>query len=61
MIRRALDAVRWYVGGVMGDSLYAYYQRHMSARHPGEPVLTEGDYWRERHAAADRNPGSRCC
>jgi hypothetical protein len=24
-------------------------------------VLTEREYWRQRHAAADANPAARCC
>lgn len=29
--------------------------------HPGEPVLTEREYWQMRHAAAEADPQARCC
>jgi uncharacterized short protein YbdD (DUF466 family) len=45
----------------MGDTHYARYVEHRRRMHPGEPVLTEREYWKMRHAAADANPGARCC
>jgi uncharacterized short protein YbdD (DUF466 family) len=45
----------------MGDNHYRRYVDHRSRDHPGEPVLTEREYWRRRHSAADANPGARCC
>ncbi|WP_231743407.1 CstA-like transporter-associated (seleno)protein [Mycobacterium sp. GA-2829] len=45
----------------MGDNHYRRYVEHRRRRHPGEPVLSEREYWRMRHAAADANPGARCC
>jgi uncharacterized short protein YbdD (DUF466 family) len=45
----------------MGDNHYQRYLHHRRRTHPGEPVLTERDYWRQRHAAADANPAARCC
>ena len=53
--------IRWYVGALMGDSHYQRYLDHRGRNHPGEPVLSESEYWRMRHSAADRNPGARCC
>lgn len=44
----------------MGDNHYRRYVEHRR-RHPGEPVLSESDYWRMRHRQADENPGVRCC
>jgi uncharacterized short protein YbdD (DUF466 family) len=54
-------AVGWYWKSLMGDNHYERYVEHRARRHPGDPVLTEREYWRQRHAAADANPGARCC
>jgi len=45
----------------MGDNHYQRYLAHRGRTHPGEPVLSEDRYWRERHRQADRTPGARCC
>lgn len=45
----------------MGDNHYRRYLEHRRRTHPGEPVLTEREYWHMRHAAADADPGARCC
>lgn len=45
----------------MGDTHYRRYVEHRMRTHPGEPILSERDYWRMRHAAAEANPGARCC
>ncbi|MFZ0834270.1 MAG: YbdD/YjiX family protein [Mycobacterium sp.] len=61
---RATDIVRqirWYVGTLMGDRHYQRYLEHRRQVHPGEPVLTEREYWKMRHAGAESNPGARCC
>lgn len=61
MLRRAIRAMTWWVTSVMGDRDYDRYLVHQRAHHPGEPVLSERDYWRDRYAALDANPGARCC
>ncbi len=53
--------IRWYWSSLMGDNHYRRYVEHRSRTHPGEPVLTEREYWRMRHDATERNPQSRCC
>ena len=53
--------IGWYCSSLMGDNHYQRYLEHRGRTHPGEPVLTEREYWRQRHAAADANPGPRCC
>lgn len=53
--------IRWYVGALMGDGHYQRYVAHRRRAHPGEPVITEAEYWRMRHREADLNPGARCC
>jgi uncharacterized short protein YbdD (DUF466 family) len=45
----------------MGDNAYARYVDHLARRHPGCPVPTEKEYWRERYSAMDADPGARCC
>ncbi|MBH0121145.1 YbdD/YjiX family protein [Rhodococcus sp. NPDC003382] len=56
-----LRRVWWWVGALMGDHDYARYVELHRRLHPGEPVPTEREYWRDRHAATDSNPGARCC
>ena len=60
-IRRAIAGIRWYVTNLMGDTAYATYVTPLAARHPDREPLGEREFWRERYAAEDRNPGSRCC
>jgi uncharacterized short protein YbdD (DUF466 family) len=45
----------------MGDNHYQRYVDHRARTHPGEPVPSEREYWRRRHAATDTDPGARCC
>ena len=45
----------------MGDNAYARYVEHLTRHHPDDPIPTESQYWRERYAAMDANPGARCC
>ncbi len=46
---------------LMGDNHYQRYVDHRARTHPGEPAMSEREYWRQRHAATDANPGARCC
>ncbi len=57
----AARGVRWWVSSVMGDNAYERYLEHLAVRHPGQPVPSEREYWRDRYAAMDANPGARCC
>lgn len=45
----------------MGDNHYERYVAHRRRAHPGEPVLSEAEYWRTRHRAAEADLGARCC
>ncbi|MEC4615897.1 YbdD/YjiX family protein [Tsukamurella tyrosinosolvens] len=58
-IIRSLKAIPWYVGSVMGDNHYQRYVEHRRATHPGEPVMTEREYWKARHDGATVQ--ARCC
>ncbi|MCG7593798.1 YbdD/YjiX family protein [Mycobacterium sp. PSTR-4-N] len=58
---RALRHISWYWQSLMGDNHYQRYVEHRARRHAGEAVMSEREYWRHRHAAADADPGARCC
>jgi len=61
---RATELARqfsWYWSSLMGDNHYARYLEHHRRTHAGEPPLSERDYWKARHRAADVNPQGRCC
>jgi uncharacterized short protein YbdD (DUF466 family) len=45
----------------MGDNHYQRYLTHRRRDRPGEPVLSEAQYWRMRHRQTETNPGARCC
>lgn len=60
-LTRIAHQIRWYWASLMGDNHYQRYLEHRRRNHPGEPVCSEREYWRMRHAAADANPGARCC
>lgn len=51
----------WWITSVMGDHDYERYLAHMRRVHPGEAVPSERQFWRDRYAASDTNPGPRCC
>lgn len=58
---RAARRVHWYVTSLMGDRAYAVYAEHQRAAHPGQPVMGESVFWRERYATQERDPGASCC
>jgi len=45
----------------MGDNHYDRYVQHRRRIHPDDAVLSEAEYWKMRHRAADRDPQGRCC
>ncbi|MFD6399453.1 MULTISPECIES: YbdD/YjiX family protein [unclassified Nocardia] len=51
---------RWY-SAINGGQDYQRYVDHLRRTHPGAPVPSVRDYWRERYAEAERNPTNRCC
>jgi uncharacterized short protein YbdD (DUF466 family) len=53
--------IGWYWGTLMGDTHYRRYAEHRRRTHPGEPILSEREYWRMRHDATESNPNPRCC
>ncbi|HTN54841.1 MAG TPA: YbdD/YjiX family protein [Microbacterium sp.] len=60
-VRSAASAVRWYVTTLMGDRAYDVYVSHQRAHHPDAELPSERQFWRDRMADQDRNPGARCC
>ena len=40
---------------------YERYVDHLRRTHPGAPIPTERDFWRQKYADQERNPTSRCC
>ncbi|MFN8096856.1 MAG: YbdD/YjiX family protein [Dermatophilaceae bacterium] len=58
---RAFADLRWWWRGVTGADAYERYVGHLEREHPGCPVPTEREFWREKYADQDRNPRSRCC
>ncbi|GAA3940012.1 YbdD/YjiX family protein [Microbacterium soli] len=60
-VRGAAAAVRWYVTTLMGDRDYEVFVAHQRAHHPDAEIPTERQFWRDRMADQDRNPGARCC
>jgi uncharacterized short protein YbdD (DUF466 family) len=53
--------IRWYWGSLMGDNHYRRYVEHHRIKHPGEPLMSEREYWRRRIDAIESNPNPRCC
>lgn len=60
-MRAAVRGLLWWFDSVLGGQDYQRYVAHLRRKHPGCPIPSEREYWRERHAEADRNPANRCC
>lgn len=60
-IIKVLRAVWWWLGELVGEREYEKYVAHMRARHPERAIPTEREYFRQRYAERDANPGARCC
>lgn len=56
----ARGVARWY-SAINGGQDYQRYVDHLRRNHPGCPVPSERQYWRDRYAEAERNPTTRCC
>ncbi|MCB1300998.1 MAG: YbdD/YjiX family protein [Tetrasphaera sp.] len=54
-------SLRWFWSGVTGADAYDRYCAHLQRVHPGCPLPTKSDFWREKYAEMERNPKSRCC
>lgn len=60
-VTRAVRGTWWWFTSVLGDHDYERFVAHMRARHPGAPIPSEREFWRNRHAETEANPGARCC
>jgi uncharacterized short protein YbdD (DUF466 family) len=60
-VRRGFGRLAWYLREVSGESAYDRYREHRLKRHPGEPIMSEKEFWRWRMDERDKNPGARCC
>nr|WP_082569952.1 YbdD/YjiX family protein [Mycobacterium sp. Root135] len=58
-VTRTGRQIGWYCSTLMGDNHYRRYVAHRSRTHPGEPVMSERDYWRMRYRTSAVEP--RCC
>ena len=62
---RRLAALGRRAGAVLrtiaGVPDYERYVAHMTARHPGQPILTRDEFARSRLAERYEKPGSKCC
>lgn len=60
-LRDGWASLRWYVDGIVGANAYSRYVAHLGRNHPGAPVPTERDFWRQHYADQEANPTTRCC
>jgi uncharacterized short protein YbdD (DUF466 family) len=60
-VRAALRDAWQVLRGIAGERAYENYLAHQVAHHPGEPVLSEREFWRVHVDRADRVPSARCC
>lgn len=44
-----------------GERAYEIYVEHQRERHPGEPVLSEREFWRRHADGRDAEPRVVCC
>ncbi|AJT42587.1 YbdD/YjiX family protein [Psychromicrobium lacuslunae] len=60
-MKEIFRAIAWYVKGLMGEDAYQKYRAHQLAAHPGQPIMTERQFWRDHADRQDANPQGRCC
>lgn len=60
-LRKAWRSLSWFLKGVLGEDAYEKYQAHQTALHPGGPLLSEREFWRDKTDRQDANPQGRCC
>jgi uncharacterized short protein YbdD (DUF466 family) len=58
---KTLEAVRWYLRELTGESGYDRYLERHRREHPDETPLTRREFERRRVDGTDTSPGSRCC
>lgn len=60
-LRAVLGRLRQAAHLAVGLPDYQGYVAHRRAHHPGEPVMSYAEFFRERQASRYRRGGSRCC
>lgn len=60
-LRRRLRLARSFFRGVVGADAYEVYLEHQARVHPGIPVMSPREFWRDQTDRQDRNPSARCC
>lgn len=60
-LRRRVRLARSFVRGVIGADAYEVYLEHQGRVHPGEPVMTAREFWRDQTDRQAKNPQTRCC
>ncbi|KAB1644346.1 MULTISPECIES: YbdD/YjiX family protein [unclassified Pseudoclavibacter] len=56
-----LNGIRRLLRGMLGANAYNDYVAHRQRVHPGKPVMSEREFWREQAREQEANPGARCC
>jgi len=60
-LRHGVRWLRWYLREASGETAYERYVAHALAAHPDAPVLSRGQFERQRMSQRDGRPESRCC
>lgn len=63
MIGQAIAKLRDTARLMVGIPSYDAYRRHMAEKHPGQPVMDEAAFFRDRQSAryGGRGGSGRCC
>lgn len=61
VVRERLRTAWRLVREFAGERAYEIYLEHQREWHPGEPVLSECDFWRRHTDARDDAPRVVCC
>jgi uncharacterized short protein YbdD (DUF466 family) len=60
-VRRAVEAIRWYLREVSGEADYDRYIAH-AKQHAGDaPVRSRREFERRKAQERESNPAPRCC
>jgi uncharacterized short protein YbdD (DUF466 family) len=60
-LKKAVDAIVWYLREVSGEVDYDRYVTHARRNHDDAPVLSRRDFERRRARERDERPSARCC
>ncbi len=57
----AVGRALWYLREVMGENAYEHDLDQRRRTHPGEPVLSRGEFERRGMDELEDRPRARCC